>query len=218
MTPAPIQTPRRFRNKKQGSMSCTKKSHSFQTVILSVAKDLRIRWGRHKFPNGSGRLSTASSGFLRKEQGSSLVEFAFSFTILLAMMYGIIDMSRALYINHYVAYASRQAARYAMVRGATWSGTSCAATTTYDCDATGPNVQSYVQSQVPPGVSATKVTATTSWTGLTAAGGGCVSIAASNSPGCSVQVTVTYPFHFILPYLPATAITFTSSSSVTISQ
>jgi len=146
------------------------------------------------------------------------VEFALSFTILLAMMYGIMDLSRALYIDHYVAYASRQAARYAMVRGNTWSGTSCAATTTYDCDATAANVLSYVQGLVPPGVSKSKVTATTSWTGKTAAGGTCISTNGSNSPGCSVQITVTYPFHFILPYLPATAITFTSSSSVTISQ
>ena len=206
-------------------MSRTKKPYPFEAVILSIAKDVRIRWERHKLLNHPRCPSPASSGFLRKEQGSSLVEFALSLTILLAMMYGIMDLSRALYINHYVAYASRQASRYAMVRGATWSGTSCATTTTYDCEARNADVLSYVQSQVPPGVNASYVAVTTSWSGLTVAGGGCVILTPTgsitpdtHSPGCSVQVKVTYPFHFILPYLPVTATTFTSSSSVTISQ
>jgi Flp pilus assembly protein TadG len=51
------------------------------------------------------------------ETGSSLVEFALSSTVLLMAIFGVLDCSCALYADHYVANAAREATRYAMVRG-----------------------------------------------------------------------------------------------------
>jgi hypothetical protein len=56
---------------------------------------------------------------LKAEEGSNLVEFAFIVLLLMSMMLGIIDFSRALYSYHFISNAAREATRYAAVRGYT---------------------------------------------------------------------------------------------------
>ena len=56
------------------------------------------------------------------EAGSALVEFALASVIILTVLFGIIDMGRALYAYDWVSDAARRGTRYAMVRG-----TSCSA-------------------------------------------------------------------------------------------
>ena len=55
----------------------------------------------------------------KSEEGSSLVEFALIFLVLMTMMLGIIDFCRAAYAYHFVSNAAREATRYAAVRGST---------------------------------------------------------------------------------------------------
>ena len=55
---------------------------------------------------------------LKKEEGSSLVEFAISTSVLFMVMFGIIQLSLAFYTLNYVSDAARSATRYAAVRGA----------------------------------------------------------------------------------------------------
>ena len=53
------------------------------------------------------------------EEGGSLVEMALSCLILIPVVFGIIQLSIALYCYHYAADAAREATRWAIVRGST---------------------------------------------------------------------------------------------------
>lgn len=154
----------------------------------------------------------------KRASGQSLVEFAIVLIVLTTCIFGIFDFSRLFYAYHFVSFAARQGTRYAIVRGSSWTA-SCADTTTLDCRATASNVQSYVQSIVPPGITAASVTATTTWPGTTPSGAACTTTSGVNSPGCRVKVVVTYPFTFSLPFMPKSALSpLTSTSEVVISQ
>ncbi len=154
---------------------------------------------------------------LSAEGGSTIIEFAMSLVVLLTFMFGIFDCSLLLYANHYVTNAARDAARYAMVRGSTW-GVACATPASFSCTATGPNVTSYVQSSISPMIDASQLTVTTDWLPTTPAGGACNNVSGNNSPTCTVRVKVNYTFHFLLPFLPADALTLSSTSVTAILQ
>jgi Flp pilus assembly protein TadG len=156
------------------------------------------------------------------DRGESLIEFAASAALLLTVIFGIMDCSRALYVYHFISYAAQQGTRYAIVRGANWKGTSCTSTTAQDCDATATAVQSYVQSIAPPSVTASDLIVTTTWPGQTVTGdtepcdgdeGTSV-----NGQGCAVKVQVSYSFSFLLPFLPKSAMEFSASSEQSIQE
>jgi len=142
------------------------------------------------------------------------VEFAIVIVVLMSFLLGIMDFGRAMYIYHFVSEVAREGSRYAIVRGSTFAGKACIATTTYSCEATAANVTSYVQSLAPPGIVATSLTVNTTWLTTTPTGTACV----ANSPGCLVKVQVTYPFKFILPFLPKSTPTLSSTSEMVISE
>ncbi len=54
---------------------------------------------------------------LKRENGSTLIEYAFVFVVFVAIVWGIIDFSRALYAYHFVGHAAKSAARWAAVNG-----------------------------------------------------------------------------------------------------
>jgi Flp pilus assembly protein TadG len=143
------------------------------------------------------------------------MEIALSLTVLLMLIFGIMDCSRALYAYHFTSYAARSATRYASVRGSTWGTTACAATTTFQCNATAANVKAYVQSVAPPGISTTTpLHVTTTWSGTapTGSSGTCITTNGKNSPGCIVSVKVTYSFNYVAPFMPNTTLSMTSTS------
>jgi Flp pilus assembly protein TadG len=154
----------------------------------------------------------------REESGSELIEFSIASTLLLMTIFGILDCSRALYSYHYCAQVAREATRYASVRGSTWSGTSCATTSTYACAATSTDVTNYVKSITPFGFSASNLSVTTTWPGTTAKGTSCNLILIYNSPGCMVNVKVAYNFNYVLPFLPKTTLALSSTSKLMITQ
>ena len=154
---------------------------------------------------------------LAAEQGGTILEFAVAAALLFTVIFAIMDCSRALYFDHYVRYSAEEAARYAMVRGATWKNVVCATTSTESCTATSADVRSLVQSITPIG-DPNKVTVTTTWTGLNPGGSACSTTGINNSPGCVVQVNVAYNFNFVLPFLPKTAFTMSSTSAYVISE
>jgi Flp pilus assembly protein TadG len=159
------------------------------------------------------------ASFLAEDHGGALIESAASLTAMLMIFFGIMDCSRALYAALYVGYAARAAARYAMVRGSTWSGKSCSSTATASCMATSANVTSFVQGIAPLGVNTgTNLTINTTWPGTDVTGAACIATNGNNSPGCVAQVKVTYNFHFVLPFLPSNTVKLVSSSAVTIAQ
>lgn len=131
-----------------------------------------------------------------------MVEFAVVATAFLLLLFGIVDFGRAVFTYHAVANAAREGSRYAMVRGS-----SC---TVAGCPATSATVQTYVRGRNSTLMAPSSITVTPSWPGTT----GCA--AGGNAPGCTVTVTVTYPFHFMA--LPFADIPMSSSSTMVISQ
>jgi Flp pilus assembly protein TadG len=133
------------------------------------------------------------------DAGSTVVEFALSIIILMTLFLGIMEFSRALYTDHFVSNAAREASRYAMVRGADCTSWGNA------CPATAADIQSYVRSITPDGINPSAVTVTTTWI-------------PNNSPGNLVKVNVQYNFMFDLPLLPSGTMHMASDSEMVISQ
>jgi len=153
------------------------------------------------------------------ERGTALLEYGLVLIVSLLLLFGVVDFARALYAYHFVANAAREGARYAMVRGQTWttncpsqSVCSCADTTSAGCTADASLVEQYVQN-LASGVGIGTVTVNTQstfmWPGTGPAGaggnnGGCDTTQGPNDAGCLVVVQVQYPFNFVLPFMPTT--------------
>lgn len=146
--------------------------------------------------------------FVGDERGSNLVEYGIVLVLFLTMLFGVIDFGRAMYAYHFVSGAAREATRYAMVRGS-----SCPATECPSGPASTTDIQNYVMN-VPAGIDATQLTVTPTWN----PGGSVTCNGIPNSPGCVVEVQVSYNFSFLLPFMPKSSILMTSSSEMTISQ
>jgi Flp pilus assembly protein TadG len=160
---------------------------------------------------------------LQVESGSGLVEYAIVFVVLMTMLLGIADFSRAVYAYHFVSNAARDAARYASVRGST-----CGAPPVGDCSCScsgfytasgvaGPfttqaaqttDIKDFVKN-VPTGIDPTQLTTTPSWPNpksLTT----CATT--FNAPGCTVVVQVSYTFNFLSSFVSKKSVTLTSTS------
>lgn len=155
---------------------------------------------------------------LADDSGASTLEFAVALSLVLLCIFGIIVCSMALYADHFVTDAAKEATRYAMVRGSTWDGTSCSTYASFSCTATSANVTSFVDSLAHYGMSTAGLTTTTIWPGTTPSGSECDSADGNNSPSCIVNVQVQYSFNVLLPFVPFSTITLTGISSEVISQ
>ena len=162
----------------------------------------------------------------RDERGAELVEFAMASLILTMLLFGVFEIAYAMYAYHFTTYAAQQGARFAMVRGYTWSkntATDCATSSSgftmpFNCTAQNSDIKNYVQSMATGGIDPAGLTVNTdNWPGETATGAttGCTSNA--NTPGCLVKVTVGYSFNFI-PFLHMTALSMSATSEQTILQ
>jgi Flp pilus assembly protein TadG len=171
------------------------------------------RWNVRGRRRAKARRGASPSGLNENcAQGSTLVEFAFVLPVLFAMLFGIIDFGRALYTYHFVADAAREATRWASVRGSTCNpGLD-------SCPANQATVRGYVVSIAPPGIdtSPSKLLVDADWVAPPNALVICAPT--PKSPGCDVQVTVTYNFSFILPFLPSGTHRMTSTAEMVISQ
>jgi Flp pilus assembly protein TadG len=146
------------------------------------------------------------------------VEFALILLVLITMILGIIDFCRAAYSYHFVSEAAREATRWAAVNGAT-----CGPPPAGDnsCNGTAPmnngpafqtDIQTYVTNLTPPGIDSNKITTTASWP--VQANGPTVCSTTKNSPGCTVEVTVSCSFSFIFPLVYKV---FSSNGTITLS-
>jgi Flp pilus assembly protein TadG len=161
----------------------------------------------------TGRLSNAKQDrrFVHRDEGSNVVEMAVVSSVLFAMLFGIIEISLALYTYNYVSDAAREGTRYAIVRGS-----SCNVLT--NCSVTAAQIQTYVQNLGYPGVRAANTTVSTTWFSpsastpvtWTACGTPC------NAPGNAVQVTVTYSFGLGIPFVPKKTLSLHSTSMMVI--
>jgi Flp pilus assembly protein TadG len=165
--------------------------------------------------------------FAREERGSTTVEFAVTAWLLILLLFGVIQWAFAMYAYEFTSYAAQQGARFAMVRGYTWSQnvtSNCSTsappnfTMAYDCTASSTDIQNYVQSlgAINPRNLTVKTSNSYVWPGTTPDGTstGCTQ---ANTRGCLVKVTASYTFNFI-PLLPMSAITMSATSEKVIVQ
>lgn len=142
------------------------------------------------------------------EAGSALVEFALATVIILTVLFGIIDMGRALYAFDWVSDAARRGTRYAMVRGTSSCPGSPELT---DCKAGPPLIKTYIEGNA-FALDQSALTVTSScWPSSSAFD------PPPCAPGKAVAVTVQYNFSFLSPFTPHSW-TMTSSSIRTVSQ
>lgn len=166
---------------------------------------------------------------LRHENGAAMVEFALSFAIFTMVSVGIMILCMALFTYEYVDYASREAARWAMVRGANCSAL---VSSMPGCPADETAILNYVQNMNFPLIDKTKLTTSTvqaTWWQLnegtnstTGAAYAYWSSCGSSPDGCSgpgdqVQVTISYPFSMSIPFFGSFSPYVSSSSQMAIS-
>lgn len=168
-------------------------------------------------------LQRASRLRLHSESGGTLIETALAISLLLAFIFGIIEVSLALYSYHFISDAAREGTRYAIVRGSTWetspwdlhgAGGPCATYSSSGCTASKQNIEDYVTNLAFPGINKNNMQVNPVW--LSTIGGTAGS--AFNSPGNVIQVQVQYTFPFSLPFVPMTKFTMSSTSEMLISQ
>ena len=95
---------------------------------------------------------------VRDDSGSALVEAGISMIVLLMLIFGVIQVSWAVYSYHLIANAAHEGARYAIVRGGSWTpscdGTGAAGSgwNSSQCAASTADIANYVASRSLPGV------------------------------------------------------------------
>src|ERR1039458_10515869 len=94
---------------------------------------------------------------VRSDEGATLVEFALSCSILCMMLFGIVEVSLAVYTYDFVSEAARDGARYAIVRGA-----KCAGMPDCNISTSGP-IQTYIQSLNYPAINTSNLTVTATY-------------------------------------------------------
>jgi hypothetical protein len=144
---------------------------------------------------------------------------ALSCLILIPVLFGLIQLSFALYSYHYSADAAREASRFAIVRGSTCNGlfgsAYCSPTSGGSNGATAADITKYVRSLGYPYSGSAVVSV--QWCSPSGSWTTCSTIQTNNTPGNQVQVKVTYTYPFVIPYPAKTfSLNIGSVSSMTI--
>jgi Flp pilus assembly protein TadG len=153
---------------------------------------------------------------LHDESGAEIIEMALSIGILLTFIFGVMEVCLAAYTYHFISEAAREATRYAIVRGSSFT-TDCASPTYATCIAQGGDITTYVQNLNFPGIDPAKMTVNSTWLakdGITP----CGTTDSCKTPGNQVHVTITYNFPLAVPFVPLSTWTMTSTSQMVISQ
>lgn len=163
---------------------------------------------------------------VRSEDGSSVVEMAMASIVFLGVLIGIFEIFMAVYSYHYVSYAARDCARYAMVRGDDCSSDS---TTMPNCAITQAELQTHLNNLNFPGINVKDLTVTLSWLQATPVASGSTSTmtwvpcdpTASTTcldPGNQVKVQVLYTNPLSIPFAKSIALNLQSTSTMVIAQ
>ena len=155
------------------------------------------------------------------ESGTTLVEFTLSVPVLFMLLLGFVQMCMAVYSNFCINEITRDTARWAAVRG---SNSCLDAPGMLDCNATASAIQAFARSVAYPGIDPSKISVASSWLQATAdtpvTWSNCSSStsATCNAPGNAVQVVVTYPFPFQIPFAGKNTFNFSGTAQMVIVQ
>ena len=142
-------------------------------------------WKREKF------LALARTRAYSRGQGAA--EFAMVTIALLTLFFGIMQGASAMSAYNFVIYSARDAARYAMVRGANSPQPVSAS-----------DVSNFVLAEA-QGINGQAVTVTTTWS-------------PNNNPGNTVKVKVAYSFAPLARIASTVTLSLSSTSQMVISQ
>ena len=135
----------------------------------------------------SSPAADKNHGMRDHEEGASIVEFAFATTILFAIIFGILQLSLALYTYHFTSDAAREGTRWAIVRGSV----SCTNTPGLsNCNASTTDIATFIKALGYPGIDPSKITVTTTFKNPDNT---VCTVAPCNAPGNSVQTRVSTP-------------------------
>jgi Flp pilus assembly protein TadG len=133
----------------------------------------------------------SSSRFTRHGQrGNTMVEASLTLTILFMVIFGIVGFGRAVWAYNWASHASREATRWAAVRGSE-SGTSISQS----------DIQGFVRSHA-PGLSSGNISVTATWE------------RADHKPGSDVTVQVSYDVSQLVPWVPRMNVSSTSTMNI----
>lgn len=140
--------------------------------------------------------------------------------VLVMLIFGTIEVSWAVYTYHTVANAAHEGARYAIVRGSSWSS-NCAGWGSSQCKASGTDIANYVANRSLAGVSIDPSTdVCVQWFASvpSSTSNSCTAGGTTKAQGNIVQVTVTHPFTLNVYFLPQRTISISSTSQMVIAQ
>lgn len=110
--------------------------------------------------------------------GQALVEFAIGLGLLLLLVFGVVDLGRAVFAYNSIAHCAREGTRYAIVHGSQ-------STTPVGPAANDATLEAWVR-RFATGLQASQFSVTSTWVGPSGA--------ANNQPGSTVTVVVGYNF------------------------
>lgn len=145
-----------------------------------------------------------------------MVEMAMSIVLLVTFMFGIMEISLAVYTYHFLSEAAREGTRFAIVRGSSL-GSACTAPGPPTCIARSADIQTYVKTLNFPAINPSNMTVTPVWSAYPA-GVTCTPSSTCNNPGNLITITVKYNFPLSIPFVPASTIAMSSTSAMVISQ
>lgn len=127
-----------------------------------------------------------------REDGQAIVEFALVLPVLLLLIFGIIDLGRAVWQENTLAYAAREGTRYAIVHGSAgspvaWSGSNSSNICSSDTAGAGSPCQPVFDTVRNAAVGVPNITVVVAWND--ALGG-----STCYDRSCRVSVDATAPF------------------------
>jgi Flp pilus assembly protein TadG len=131
----------------------------------------------------------------RSEEGGALIEFALTVPVLLSFFFGLIEVSMALYMHQVLSECAREGTRYAMVHGST-----CVNGAGNSCTMGASSINSFVSGLSWPNIGGAPMTVNTTFPD------------GNQSPGSRVQVYVSYPFPYRVPFIPPTTLNMSATS------
>jgi Flp pilus assembly protein TadG len=126
----------------------------------------------------------------RSERGNTMVEASLTLTILFMILFGIVGFGRAVWAYSWASHASREATRWASVRGSE-SGVSISQS----------DIRNFVTAHA-PGLAPANITVNANWE------------RADHKPGSDVTVSVTYNVSQLVPWVPPMNVSSTSTMPI----
>lgn len=139
----------------------------------------------------------------RRESGQALVEFSMVGIVFLIIVFGIIDVGRAVWNYNTLAEATREGTRYAIVHGADSTDPSGPGSAYFTAPETDTQITAAVE-QFAAGLDTSNLTVLAEWPDGT------------TDAGSTIQVTAQYTYEPIFGFLSIFSFTMTSSSMMEI--